>query len=263
MDFHGKTVIVTGGAQGIGLATSLSFARAGASVIIADVDEEARCEVMDKYRDSLKIDFKKTDVSSEDDVRNFVNYTISEHQRINILINNAAIGWEGDLLSRSTESWNKLISVNLTGTYLMVKHCYPNMRTAAQVHSDHVNNQGSIVNISSTRAIMSERDSEPYSASKGGVLALTHSLAVSLGPEIRVNCVSPGWIDVSGWKKRSSMQPSELSECDHKQHPVGRVGKPEDIANACLFLCSEMAGFITGANLVVDGGMTRKMIYAD
>jgi len=263
MDFHGKTVIVTGGAQGIGLATSLSFARAGASVIIADIDEEAGCEVMDKYRDSLKIDFKKTDVSSEDDVRNLVNHAISDRQHINILINNAAIGWEGDLLSRSTESWNRLISINLTGTYLMVKHCYPNMRTAAQVHSDHVNNQGNIVNISSTRAIMSERDSEPYSASKGGVLALTHSLAISLGPEIRVNCVSPGWIDVSSWKKRSTAQRSELSVGDHRQHPVGRVGKPEDIANACLFLCSDMAGFITGANLVVDGGMTRKMIYTE
>ena len=108
---------------------------------------------------------------------------------------------------------------------------------------------------------MSEPDNEAYAASKGGLVALTHALAISLGPEVRVNCVSPGWIDVSGEKKKSARRPDPPSAADHAQHPVGRVGRPEDIAEAALYLLSARAGFITGANLVVDGGMTRKMIY--
>jgi NAD(P)-dependent dehydrogenase (short-subunit alcohol dehydrogenase family) len=108
---------------------------------------------------------------------------------------------------------------------------------------------------------MSEANTEAYSASKGGLVALTHALAVSLGPEVRVNCVSPGWIDVSAWKKRSRASQAALSEADHKQHPAGRVGRPEDIAALVAWLVSDEAGFVTGANYAVDGGMTRKMIY--
>jgi NAD(P)-dependent dehydrogenase (short-subunit alcohol dehydrogenase family) len=121
--------------------------------------------------------------------------------------------------------------------------------------------KGCIINIASTRALMSEPNTEPYSASKGGILALTHSLAVTLGPRgVRVNCVSPGWIDTSAWQVKPT--PSGLRRRDHRQHPAGRVGRPEDVAAACLFLADPGAsGFLTGANLVVDGGMTRKMIY--
>ncbi|MFW6120163.1 MAG: SDR family oxidoreductase, partial [Petrotogales bacterium] len=121
-----------------------------------------------------------------------------------------------------------------------------------------VEKQGIIINIASTRALMSEPDSEPYSAAKGGLLALTHSLAVSLGPWVRVNAISPGWIDVS---KHKVGVPEELSEKDHLQHPAGRVGRPEDISEMCLYLASDKASFITGANIVIDGGMTVKMIY--
>jgi NAD(P)-dependent dehydrogenase (short-subunit alcohol dehydrogenase family) len=121
--------------------------------------------------------------------------------------------------------------------------------------------KGSIVNIGSTRALQSEQNTEAYSASKGGILALTHALAVSLGPEIRVNCISPGWIDVSGVKKKSAANQIELSGADNEQHPAGRVGKPEDIANMVLFLLNPENDFITGQNFIVDGGMTRKMIY--
>jgi NAD(P)-dependent dehydrogenase (short-subunit alcohol dehydrogenase family) len=108
---------------------------------------------------------------------------------------------------------------------------------------------------------MSEPDTEAYSASKGGIVALSHSLALSLGPHIRVNCISPGWIDVSGWKKKHIMKKGRLSAEEHSQHPCGRVGKPEDISSLILYLASPAAGFITGANFVVDGGMTRKMVY--
>jgi NAD(P)-dependent dehydrogenase (short-subunit alcohol dehydrogenase family) len=121
--------------------------------------------------------------------------------------------------------------------------------------------KGVIINIASTRAFMSEPNTEAYSASKGGIYALTHALAISLGPDIRVNCISPGWIEVSEWKKKSLRKPAELTELDHKQHPAGRVGRPEDIASLVLYLISDEAGFITGANFIVDGGMTRKMIY--
>ena len=121
--------------------------------------------------------------------------------------------------------------------------------------------KGSIVNISSTRSIQSEPNSEAYAAAKGGILSLTHALANSLSGKIRVNCISPGWIEVSDMKKKSKRQKYDLTRADHEQHPAGRVGKAEDIAEMAAFLISEKAGFITGQNFVVDGGMTRKMIY--
>lgn len=138
------------------------------------------------------------------------------------------------------DDWNRVIGTNLTGAFLCAKHCAAHLRKS----------RGSIVNMCSTRGFMSEPDTESYSASKGGIFALTHSLAISLGPDIRVNCVSPGWIDVSSWQ-------------DHLQHPVGRVGKPEDIASIVMYLSFRNAEFITGQNFTVDGGVTRKMIYLE
>jgi NAD(P)-dependent dehydrogenase (short-subunit alcohol dehydrogenase family) len=151
----------------------------------------------------------------------------------------------------SLEEWNRVIGTNLTGSFLTAKFAAPHLKQS----------KGSIINISSTRALQSEANTEAYSASKGGVLALTHSLAVSLGPEIKVNSISPGWIDVSGVKKKSKSKQIELTEADHLQHPAGRVGKAEDIANMVLFLLNPANDFITGQNFVIDGGMTKKMIY--
>jgi hypothetical protein len=119
------------------------------------------------------------------------------------------------------------------------------------------------VNIASTRAFQSEPDTEAYAAAKGGIVSFTHALAMSVGPEIRVNCISPGWIAVSAWKKRSMAKPPDLRPIDHTQHPVGRVGEPGDIAGLVAFLLSGQAGFITGQTFIVDGGMTRKMIYEE
>lgn len=146
-----------------------------------------------------------------------------------------------------------MIGTNLTGMFLCVKHSVSHLRCA----------RGAIINIASTRAIQSEPNTEAYSAAKGGVLAFTHALAMSLGPDIRVNCISPGWIDVSEWKKCRLAKNPHFTEQDHAQHPAGRVGKPEDIATLVAFLISDEAEFITGQNIIVDGGMTKKMIYVE
>lgn len=174
--------------------------------------------------------------------------------RVDALINNAGINgeWKG-LFETPVEEWDRVLNLNLRAYWLMAKYVAPKMPKG-----------GAIVNIASTRAIMSEPDTEPYSASKGGIVALTHSLAISLAKqEIRVNCVSPGWIDVTRDKKSSERDPEPISKEAHEQHPAGRVGIPDDVAQACLYLCSSGAGFVTGANLIVDGGMTRKMIYVE
>ncbi|MGH2332465.1 SDR family oxidoreductase [Thermoanaerobacter mathranii] len=254
MDFNDKVVIVTGGGQGIGRCIVQTFADKGAKVVIADIDDEAGIEneeyIKSKGGDSL---FVHTDVSSEEDVGNLVDKTIKTYGKIDILINNAGVGARGTIYTRPMEEWDRVINVNLRGTYMCSKYVAPHMRD---------NGGGVIINIASTRAFMSEPHTEPYSASKGGIIALTHSLAISLGyDKIRVNSISPGWIEVSEWKKSREAKKPQLTEEDHLQHPAGRVGKPEDVANACLFLCSEEASFITGANLIVDGGMTVKMIY--
>ncbi|MFV9568846.1 SDR family oxidoreductase [Thermoanaerobacter mathranii] len=254
MDFSDKVVIVTGGGQGIGRCIVQTFADKGAKVVIADIDDEAGIEneeyIKSKGGDSL---FVHTDVSLEEDVGNLVDKTIKTYGKIDILINNAGVGARGTIYTRPMEEWDRVINVNLRGTYMCSKYVAPHMRD---------NGGGVIINIASTRAFMSEPYTEPYSASKGGIIALTHSLAISLGyDKIRVNSISPGWIEVSEWKKSREAKKPQLTEEDHLQHPAGRVGKPEDVANACLFLCSEEASFITGANLIVDGGMTVKMIY--
>ena len=143
------------------------------------------------------------------------------------------------------DEWHAVLETNLTGTFLCSKHAAPHLRK----------NNGAIVNIASTRAQQSEANTEAYSASKGGISALTHAMAVSLGPNIRVNCISPGWIETD---------PEAVhSETDEAQHPCGRVGTPEDISAMAAYLLSDRAGFITGQDFVVDGGMTKKMIYTD
>jgi len=253
-EFMNKTVIVTGGGQGIGRAVSRAFAAEGANVIIADIDEEAGLENEIYIKNSgFEAAFIKTDVSDAASVKHMVDKVLKKYNGIHVLINNAAVSGFGSIFDISTEEWDKAIGVNLSGMYYCAKFCAPVMRSQ---------NYGNIINMASTRAFMSEPDTEPYSASKGGIIALTHALALSLGKYgIRVNSISPGWIDVSSWKKNSLAKQEPISEQDHKQHPAGRVGTPEDIAQTCLFLASDKSGFITGENITVDGGMTRKMIY--
>ena len=245
-----KNIIVTGGAQGIGRVISKQLCEKGYSVSVFDIDEEALQEFREESN-SDNIAFFQTDISDEESVRSSVQQSLKKFGNISGLINNAAIQIDKPVTELSIEEWNLVIGTNLTGAFLCTKNAVQFLKKS----------KGNIINISSTRAFQSEPNTEAYSASKGGILALTHSLAVSLGPEIKVNCISPGWIDVSGIKKRSKASQIELSVADHLQHLAGRVGKPEDIANMVLFLLNAENDFITGQNFIIDGGMTRKMIY--
>jgi NAD(P)-dependent dehydrogenase (short-subunit alcohol dehydrogenase family) len=177
-------------------------------------------------------------------VRGCIRRVVQRFGRLDALVNNAGIASpaNGPVEKLAAVEWNRRIGTNLTSVFLMTKHAAPHLRRA----------RGAIVNIASTRALQSEPETEAYAAAKGGMVALTHALAISLGPQVRVNCVSPGWIDTGKAK---------LRRVDHEQHPVGRVGRPEDVAQLVAFLLSDAAGFATGQNYVLDGGMTRKMIY--
>jgi len=250
-----KVIIITGGAQGIGKGIAKHLLETGYAVIIPDIDSEAGEETQAEYGSLGDIQFIRTDVSDEHSVKECVRFSLEKFHRLDALVNNAGIAHShtGPIEQLSLDYWNKVISTNLTGCFLTAKYTIPYLRES----------KGSIVNIASTRAIQSERHTEPYSASKGGLVALTHALAISLGPDIRVNCISPGWIDVAKWKKKASRKPASLSSEDHSQHPVGRVGTPADISKMVEYLISNSAGFVTGQNFVVDGGMAKKMIYVE
>jgi len=247
-----RTAIITGGGQGIGRVVTQYLLTHGYRVAIWESDTDALAELREAFKASAaQILFVSCDVSSEMNVRKAAEQTVSHFGQIDALINNAAIMSEKSIDKLTLDEWNRVIGTNLTGAFLCAKH------TASYLAQQ----KGSIINMGSTRAFQSEPDTFPYSASKGGILALTHSLAVSLGPDIRVNAISPGWIDVSALKKKSKAKPDELRPEDHAQHPAGRVGQADDIARMILFLIAPENNFITGQNFIVDGGMTRKMIY--
>jgi len=246
-----KVAVVTGGGQGIGKAIVKKLLQVGWRVVFAEMDAEAGRETLQEYHSLGELVFIHADISDETAVKAIINETAETFKRIDTLINNAGIMIRKPIAKLSLAEWNKVIGVNLTGAFLCSKYAAPYLSKS----------KGSIINIASTRALMSEPDTEAYSATKGGIVALTHALALSLGPKVRVNCVSPGWIETCEWQKKRNRKTAKHSERDNMQHPAGRVGTPEDISSLVAYLLSDNSGFITGANFVVDGGMTRKMVY--
>lgn len=250
-----QVVYITGGAQGIGKGIAAHLLRLGYAVAITDIDPEAGAEAVGELEGLGPVLFCPADVANEEQTAAAIGEVVAHFGRLDAVINNAALAapYHAPIEELGLDAWQRVIDTNLTGAFLSAKHAVPHLRRAG----------GSIINIVSTRALQSEANTEAYSASKGGLLALTHAMAISLGPTVRVNAVSPGWIDVSQWQKRAGRHAQELTDIDHRQHPAGRVGRPEDVAAMAAFLLSEEAGFITGQNFIVDGGMTRKMIYAE
>lgn len=251
-----KVVAVTGGGQGIGRATAFHFAKAGYAVSLADAGAAAGREALRILREmGSPALFVRADVAKEKDVDAWMRATERAFGCPDVLINNAGISRNAPFLKLKPGDFDRVIAVNLRGTFLCAQAAARRMAKRKK--------GGAIVNIASTRAFMSEPNTEAYTASKGGIAALTHGMAISLAPHrIRVNCVSPGWIEVRDWKLASRAKAPVHSKRDKEQHPVGRVGVPDDVAEACLFL-AEHAGFVTGQNLAVDGGMTVKMIYEE
>ena len=225
--FKDKVVVVTGGAQGIGKCICERFKQAGAKVCVIDI---------------LENDYFVGDLANKDTLELFAKKVIADFGHVDYLINNAAPKFCG-ISSASYEDFEYALKVGVTAPFYLTKLFLPYFDKGA-----------SIVNMSSSRDRMSQPESETYTASKGGIASLTHALAVSLSNKVRVNSISPGWIDTD-YKVYEGP--------DAIQQPVGRVGNPDDIANMVLYLCSDMASFITGENICIDGGMTKQMIYHD
>ena len=223
--FNDKVVVVTGGANGIGKCIADEFRSLGAIVYVIDKQEG---------------DYFVGDISKQDVLEAFVADVLSRHDKVDIIINNALPLMKG-IDECSYDEFQYALSVGVTAPFYLVKLLMPHLAEGA-----------SIVNISSSRDRMSQPQTESYTAAKGGIAALTHALAVSLAGRARVNSISPGWIDTAY---------TVYEGPDATQQPVGRVGNPMDIAHMVLFLCSDKAGFITGENICIDGGMTRQMIY--
>ncbi len=250
-----RVVYLTGGAQGIGLGIAEHLLGRGYRLALTDIDAEALAECRERLAHPERLLAMVSDVRDERQVAESLDRTVAHFGRLDGVIHNAGLAdpFQGPVETLSLDTWQAYLDTNLTGAMLCAKHAAPHLRVC----------RGAMVLMASTRALQSEPDTEAYAASKGGVVALTHALAVSLSPEIRVNAISPGWIEVSDRQKAANRTPVEHRDIDRDQHPVGRVGRPEDIAAMAAFLLSDQAGFITGQNLVVDGGMTRKMIYAE
>ncbi|HUB11518.1 MAG TPA: SDR family oxidoreductase [Acetobacteraceae bacterium] len=230
-----RVALVSGGARGIGASIAARLAQDGYRTVVADLTPAA---APPNGRTTI------CDVADEAAVAALLQEISVTEGRLDALVCNAGISVRRPVAALTLTDWTRVLATNLTSTFLLVRAAEALLRLA----------RGAVVTLASTRARMSEPDTEAYAASKGGLVALTHALAISLGPDVRVNCISPGWIFTKGEQPRRE---------DHAFHPTGRVGTPEDVAALAAFLLGPDSGFITGAEFVVDGGVTRKMIYPE
>lgn len=249
----GRLVVVTGGAQGIGRGIAQAVLSQGGSVAILDRDGEAARACIAEWDAGSRASALVVDVTREAAVTRALQRLLERHGALHGLVNNAGIAdpHHGPLDHLSLAEWRRRIDSHLISAFLCTRAALPALRAA----------RGTIVNIASTRAHQSEPHTEAYAAAKGALLAFTHALAVSEGPRVRVNCVSPGWIATDAWRKPAARRRPKLSADDHAQHPAGRVGTPEDIGRLVAWLLGPSSGFVTGQEFVADGGMSRAMIY--
>jgi len=247
MRLEGKVAIITGGTFGIGESTALLFAKEGAKVVIAarnaEKGESVVSQIKEQGGDAI---FVKTDVANEQDVQNLVKETVDTFGKLDVLFANAGVGAGGDIHETTMEDWNRLISIDLTGVFLCSKFAIPAMIK---------NGGGSIINCASILGHVGHPSVSAYAAAKGGVVNMTRSAAVTYASKgIRVNAVCPGYIDTP----MTSGLSEEMKKYLITKHPIGRLGTPEEIATAVLFLASDDSSFVTGANLLVDGGYTAQ-----
>lgn len=237
--YKNKVVFVTGVANGLGNAIAKEYAKLNATVIGIDI--------VDAKFEEENIIFYKADLKKENEIKGVFEDVIKKYNKVHILINNGAISqFNKSIFDIEISEFDEVIAVNLRGSFICAKEF---------IKANDGEDYGRIVNIASTRFNQNEAGWEAYGASKGGIVSLTNTMAISLShTPITVNAISPGWIKVGDY---------ELSEMDKKQHPSGRVGMPRDIVNACLFLTNKENDFVNGANIIVDGGMTKKMIYVE
>ncbi|MFR9542161.1 MAG: SDR family oxidoreductase [Rikenellaceae bacterium] len=241
-----KIIFITGGASGIGRGMVEHFAAAGATVAFCDIDE-VQGAITAEHAGAI---FYKADVCNDVRLTEVLEDITSKFGGVDVIINNAGVSKFTPLTEIEIEEFDKIIATNLRPVFITSRFMVRHLGTA-----EGRRKYGRIINIASTRHLQSEPHSEAYAASKGGIVSLTHALAISLSEyNITVNCISPGWIDTGHYP---------ISEEDKRQHPSGRVGTPSDIARMCEYLCREENDFINGENLTLDGGMTKKMIYLE
>ncbi|PPU03141.1 SDR family oxidoreductase [Xanthomonas arboricola] len=250
-----RVVVITGGAQGIGRGIAQAVLGAGGSVVIGDLDADAGKACLQEWALPRRSAFARCDAARPAQAARLIATALTRFGRLDGLVNNAGVAdpHVPPLPQLDWDEWNRRLA-SLHGAFLCSRQALPALAQAQ--------GGGAIVNIASTRAWQSEPHSEAYAAAKGGLVAFTHALALSEGPQVRVNSISPGWISTDAWRAPARRRTPKLSRRDHAQHPAGRVGTPEDIAQLAVYLLSpQLSGFVTGQDFIVDGGMSRKMQY--